>query len=212
MNISIIVVDISIINDVLYLTIRFHVQVDFNFLFRCIVMKDKIFLCIIMFVPPSSSQISNTADKRREIEAEVLKQLSNQCPCELSPALIQGGHFTEYFDPSSITYRANIQGIANIHSQVFIEQIQQWVWQSMPFTVFSVQMRVDRTCPVMISSLVATGCSSSSSLMSLLPIIVGAAGGGMVSQTLCCIVVIIFLFVRKRITKKKTISGSQNHK
>ena len=57
MNISIILVDISIINDVLYLTIHFQVQVDFNFLFRCIVMKDKmIFLCIIMFVPPSSSQ------------------------------------------------------------------------------------------------------------------------------------------------------------
>ena len=165
-----------------------------------------------MFVPPSSSQFSNTADKRRDIEAEVLKQLSNQCPCELSPSLIQDGRFTECLDPSSITYRASIQGIANITSHVFVEQIQQWVWQFMPFTVFSVQMRVDTACPIMISSLDAPGYSSSSSLTALLPIIVGAASGGMVFLTLCCVVVIIFLFVRKRKTKRKTISGSRKHK
>ena len=150
-----------------------------------------------MFVPPSSSQILNTADKSRDVEAEVLKQLSIQCLCMLSPALIQDGHFMECFEPSSITYRASIQGIVNITSLVFVEQIQQWVWQS--FTVFSVQMRVDSTYPVMTSSL----DGSSSSLMALLPIIVGAAGGGMVFQTLCCIVVITFLFMRKRNTKEE---------
>ena len=160
-----------------------------------------------MFVPPSSSQISNTADKRRDIEAEVLKQLSNQCPCELSPALIQSGRFMECFGSSTVTYRASIQGIANITSQVFVDQIQQWLWQSMPFTVFSVQMRVDKTCPVMISSLDAPGCSSSSLLTALLPII-----GGVVFLILCCIVVIIFLFLRKRKTKWKTIFGSQKPK
>ena len=50
MNIYIIVVDISIVNDVLYLTIYFHVQVNCNFLFRCIVMKDKIFLSLCLFL------------------------------------------------------------------------------------------------------------------------------------------------------------------
>ena len=164
-----------------------------------------------MFVPPSSSQISNTAGKRRDIEAEVLKQLSNWCRCGLSPALIQDGRFTECFDTSSVTYRASIQGIADITSQGFVEQIQQWVWQSMPFIVSSVEMRVDTACPVMISSLDAPGCPSSS-LTALLPIIVGAAGGGVVFLTLCCIGVIIFIFLRKRKTRRKTISGSRKHK
>ena len=47
MNISIIVVDISIINGVLYFTIHFQVQLDYNFLLRCMMMKDNIFQSII---------------------------------------------------------------------------------------------------------------------------------------------------------------------
>lgn len=159
----------------------------------------------IFISSPFPPQTSGSVEKRADVEAALVSMLNSVCPsCQLDITLIQEGRFTKCFEKSSVTYRAQIQGTAQMTSMELVMLIQQWVLQMNSIRILSVEMLIDGQCDTIIASFEADGCTYTSPLS--LPVIVGAALGGIVLLMLCLIVVLLAVFIKRRKTKLRSLA------
>ena len=97
-----------------------------------------------------------------DITSAVLDQLTLSCTeCGITSDIIDKPSFAYYSEsPSSVTYRARLEGTSETNSTTLISLIVEWVSDGASIIVTGVLMKVDPECSVAISSLSEGECSS----------------------------------------------------
>ena len=109
------------------------------------------------------SQSTESDEKLEDISSAVIKQLTASCPeCGITSDIIdREQHSFACFpeSPTSVTYRARLEGTSETDSGSLISLIEKWVSGGASIIVTGVLMRVDSECSVAISSLSERECS-----------------------------------------------------
>ena len=97
-----------------------------------------------------------------DITSAVLEQLIRSCAeCGITNDIIDKPSFAWYPEsPSSVTYRARLEGTSETNSTALISLIEEWVSDGASIIMTGVLMTVDPKCSVTISSLSEEECSS----------------------------------------------------
>ena len=109
-----------------------------------------------------SNQDFNTTLDKKDVGAEVVKQLGISCSECSGDTIVDSQLLLCYPEsPSYLTYRARLKGTSGANSSSMISMIEKWVGGSGTcFMVANVTLTLDSSCSVIISSLSGPECAA----------------------------------------------------
>ena len=146
-----------------------------------------------------------------DITSAVLEQLTRSCG--ITSDIIDKPSFACYSEsPSSVTYRARLEGTSETNSTTLISLIEEWVSGGASIIVTGVLIRVDSDCSVAISSLREGECFTTQPPDTGLSNSIVAIIGGTVAVlviTFAVVAIIMTLILKKH---SRTLSISDREK
>ena len=148
-----------------------------------------------------------------DITSAILEQLTLSCAeCGITSDIIDKPSFACYSEsPSSVTYRARLEGTSETNSTTLISLIEEWVSDGASIIVTGVLIRVDSDCSVAISSLSQGECSTTQPPDTGLSNSIVAIIGGTVAVLVItfAVVAIIMTLILKKHSRTLSISDRE---
>ena len=148
-----------------------------------------------------------------DITSAILEQLTHSCAeCGITSDIIDKPSFACYSEsPSSVTYRARLEGTSETDSGSLISQIEEWVSGGASIILTGVLIRVDSDCSVAISSLNEGECSTTQPPDTGLSNSIFAIIGGTVAVLVItfAVVAIIMTLILKKHSRTLSISDRE---
>jgi len=109
----------------------------------------------------SSLQTDRTDLKLADITSAVLKELDDQCHCQIPSNTINDESFACFDDSANyVTYRARLRGTSAVNGTSLFSLIENWATSGPAIRVRGVLMRVDTQCSVAISNFNDEECTA----------------------------------------------------
>ena len=141
-------------------------------------------------------------NKLTDVTTTVQENTQNLCQCGFSLQHISDGAFECFSNPDEVTFRARLHGTGQASSSQLMSYMKQWIMGDVTLLVQGLNLRVDSTCSIAISSFSDPECESEQQQQppsgSTFPAVIGGAVAGVVALIVIVVAVGMVMAVIKR--------------